>query len=343
MGFDRRSSEGTDSVGTAMAAILDSFSRDLLVRGRALGAAALTVTATALLVTATAISGANAQNVAAFVNGEPITALDIDQRSKLLEVSSPTHKAPTRAEVLDELINEKLQIREAKRWGIDPSDADIDGAFASTAQRMHQTTDQFTQTLIKTGVTPQTFRARLRAQLVWQPLVRGRYQSTLEVYDKDILQEMLNKKTDDENATSYDYTLRPVLFVVPPGSPATAYEDRKREAEGLRNRFRSCDDGLPFARALRDVAVRDQIVRSSADVPPDLRKGLDSVPVGQLTTPEVTKLGIEMFAICGKDASKVDNALGKKQARETLFNEKFEQQSKRYLRDLRRQALIEYK
>jgi peptidyl-prolyl cis-trans isomerase SurA len=319
-----------------MAAILELLSLDFLSRGRALGAAAL-------MITAAAISGAQAQNVAAFVNGEPITALDVDQRSKLLEVSSPTHKAPPRPEVLDELINEKLQIREAKRWGIEPSDADVDSAFASTAQRMHQTTEQFIQSLTKAGVTPMTFRGRLRAQLVWQPLVRGRYQSTLEIYDKDILQEMLNKKTDDENTASYDYTLRPILFIVPPGSPATAFEDRKREAEGLRNRFRSCDDGLPFARALNDVAVRDQIVRSSSDVPPDLRKGLDSVPVGQLTAPEITKLGIELFAVCAKDASKADNSPGKKQARETLFNEKFEQVSKRYLQELRRQALIEYK
>ena len=317
-----------------MAAILKFVLLNFLPGGRALGAAAL-------VVVAAAISGAHAQNVVAFVNGEPITALDIDRRSKLLEVSSPTHKAPPRQEVLDELINEKLEIREAKRFGIEASDDDVNSAFASTAQKYHQTTDEFVQFLTKAGVTPQTFRAKLRAQIVWPPLVRGRYQSTLEIYDQDILQEMLNKKSDDENAASYDYTLRPILFIVPPGSPPTAFEDRKREAEGLRNRFRSCDDGLPFARALKDVAVRDQIVRSSADVPPNLRKGLDSVPVGQLTAPETTKLGVELFAVCAKDPSKADNSPGKKQARETLFAEKFEQQSKRYLQELRRQALIE--
>jgi peptidyl-prolyl cis-trans isomerase SurA len=136
-------------------------------------------------------------------------------------------------------------------------------------------------------------------------------------------------------------TLRPILFVVPPGSPATTFEDRKREAEGLRNRFRSCDEGLPFARALNDVAVRDQIIRSSADVPPDLRKGLDSVPVGQLTAPDITKHGIEMFAVCAKDAAKADNTPGKKKVRESLFAEKFERVSKRYLQELRRSALIE--
>ena len=316
-----------------MAAILELLFRNFPLRAGALGAAALVVMA--------AVSGAQAQNVAVFVNGEPITQLDIDQRSKLLEVSSPTHKAPSRQEVLDELIDEKLKVREAKRWGIDPTNSDVDTAFTAAAQRFHQTTEQFIQTLNKAGVTPMTFRARLRADLVWQPLVRGRYQSSLEIYDQDILAEMLNKKSDDDTATGYDYTLRPILFLVPPGSAAAVFEDRKREAEGLRNRFRSCDDGLPFTRALRDVAVRDQIIRSSADVPPDLRKGLDDVPVGQLTAPEITTLGVEMFAVCAKDPSKSDNSAGKKQAKETLFNQKFEQQSKRYLQELRRQALIE--
>jgi peptidyl-prolyl cis-trans isomerase SurA len=211
------------------------------------------------------------------------------------------------------------------------------------AQRAGQTSDQFVQSLTKAGVTPQTFRQRLRAQIVWPSLVRGRYQSTLEVYDQDVLQEMLNKKSDDDTATSFDYTLRPILFVVPPGAAPTAYEDRKREADGLRNRFRSCDDGLPFARALNAVVVRDQIIRSSSDIPPEQRKTLDGVPVGQLTAPEVTKLGVEMFAICAKDTSKADNTPGKKQAKEALFNQKFELQSKKYLQELRRQALIEYK
>jgi peptidyl-prolyl cis-trans isomerase SurA len=323
-----------------MAATLKLLPREFLsfsplATARALGAAVLMVAAAA--------GGAQAQNVAAFVNGEPITQLDVDARSKLLEVSSPTHKAPPRPDVLEELIGEKLQLREAKRWGIDPSDSDVDEAVAATARGQHMSTDQFIKELTKVGVTPQTFRARLRAQLAWPPLVRGRYQSTLDIPDKDILQEMIAKKTEDDVAQSYDYTLRPITFFVPAGSPVSAFEDRKREAEGLRNRFRSCDDGLPFASALREVTVQPPIVKSSADIPPELRKGLESIPVGQLTAPEITKIGIQMFAICAKDASKADNSPGKRQARETLFNQKFEQVSKKYLQELRRSALIEYR
>ena len=331
--------EGAVGVGTAMTAILkfsllgssllESSFRDLFCAWRNRGLAAL-------LVLAAATAGAQAQNVVAFVNGEPITQLDVEQRSKLIEAS--THKAPSRQEILEELINEKLEIREAKRWGIEASNEDVDQAFTGAAQRAGgMTTDQFIQALTKAGVTPQTYRARLRAQIVWPALVRGRYQSSLEVFDKDVLVEK-----PPEGTTNYDYTLRPVLFIVPPGSPASAFEDRKREAEGLRGRFTSCDQGIKCISGLNGVIAQPQIVRSSADIPPEARKALDSVPFGQLTAPDITKNGVEMFAVCGKDPSKADNSPDKKQAREALFNQKFEQQSKRYLQQLRRQALIEY-
>ena len=58
------------------------------------------------------------------VNGEPITALDIEQRSKLTQIS--TQKTPPRQEVIDELINEKLKVREAKKWGLEVTTSEVD-------------------------------------------------------------------------------------------------------------------------------------------------------------------------------------------------------------------------
>jgi len=127
---------------------------------------------------------------------------------------------------------------------------------------------------------------------------------------------------------------------VPPGSPPAVYENRRREAEALRGRFRNCEEGLRIARGMRDVAVRDQVNRTSADLPAELRKVVDSIPVGQLTAPEHTRHGIELFAICSKVSSKTDSPK-KRQARETAFAKLFERESKRYLQQLRRAALIE--
>jgi peptidyl-prolyl cis-trans isomerase SurA len=297
---------------------------------------AATLLACVASVAATAV---HAQQVVVVVNGEPITALDIEQRSKLIQLS--THKAPPRQDVIDELINEKLKVREAKKFGLDIPASEVDGAYASMASRMRYTPEQLTQTLANSGVNVATLKARIRADLAWPQLVRGRYQSSLQIGEKDLLSAMETKS--DEDAVGYDYTLRPILFLVPAGSPDTFVEGRKREAEALRGRFQNCEDGLNFARALKDVAVREQVVRSSADIPPELRKLLDGIEVGRLTPPEATKLGIEMHAICAKKESSADNTPGKRKARESVMAQRYEQKSKQYLQELRRGAMLEYK
>ena len=281
---------------------------------------------------------AGAQQIVVIVNGEPITALDVDQRSKLSQLS--THKVPPRQEVLDELINERLKLREAKKFGLDVSVSEVDTAYASMASRMRFTADQLTQQLAKSGVNVSTLKARIKADIAWSQIVRGRYQASLQIGEKDILSAM---ETKSDDSVGYDYTMRPILFLVPAGSAETFIDGRKREAEALRGRFQGCEEGITFARALKDVAVREQVIRSSADIPAELRKVLEGIEVGRLTPPEVTKFGVEMFAICAKKESTADNSPGKRQAKESLMAQRYEQRSKQYLQELRRGAMLEYK
>ena len=71
---------------------------------------------------------ARSQQVVAFVNGAPITTLDVEHRAKFMQLS--TKKVPARKEVLDSLINEILELNEAKRFGIEIPEAEVDKAFA---------------------------------------------------------------------------------------------------------------------------------------------------------------------------------------------------------------------
>jgi peptidyl-prolyl cis-trans isomerase SurA len=143
------------------------------------------------------------------------------------------------------------------------------------------------------------------------------------------------------DAVGYLYTLYPVIVIIPPGSSAAVMEDKKREAESLRGRFVSCKDGLQFARALRDVAVRDAITKNSSDLAPALRDLLASIETGRLTSPEATAQGLQMFAVCDKKETKTDSPM-KAQLRQELFAKRFENQAKQYLEEIRKQAMIEY-
>lgn len=301
--------------------------------------------ATAVIAAAALIAGASmawSQQVVALVDGTPITELDIAQRTKLEQMGTP--KPPSRQAVLNMLIDEILEIREAKQYSIDVPESEVDAAYANIADHMGGDAKKLTEILDHGGSSATALKNRLRAQLAWNALVRGRYKASLEIPDSDV-EAALQLHQNQDNAkkdVGYEYTMRPIILIVPTGSPPGAYEARKRDADTLRARFQNCADGIPFARALTDVAVRDQVLKFSADLPDQLRAILDGTEVGHLTPPETTSEGVQMFAVCGKRQTKNDTP-GKKLIRDEIFEKKFGATAKRYLERLRREAMIEYK
>jgi peptidyl-prolyl cis-trans isomerase SurA len=278
-----------------------------------------------------------AQSVACMVNGEPITNLDIEQRTKLNFLT--TRKQMPRKEAIEELTSEKLKIKEAKKFGVDPSGSDIDQAYASMASRMRLSPDQLTKSLESQGVRPETMKARLKADMVWTSLVRGRYKESLQVGEKDVVAAAL-ESGDTGQAEAFEYKMQPIVLIVPRGSASTSVESRRKEAEALRERVQSCEQANTYFKSMANAAIREPVVKTSADIPAPLRELLDKTPIGRLTPPEVTKQGVEMVALCERKPTKVDTPK-KREIREKMFVQKYEAKSKAYLADIRKAAMIE--
>ena len=93
--------------------------RVLTIRPRS----AIAATLLALLAAAIWHAPARAQQVAALVNGDPITALDIAQRMRLMELA--TRKQPSRKDALDELIDQQLKLQVARQYRMEITDKDL--------------------------------------------------------------------------------------------------------------------------------------------------------------------------------------------------------------------------
>ena len=292
---------------------------------------ALTATALSVMV----LSSAQAQ-IVLYVTGQPITAYDIEQRSKLVGLGG---KPKSRKEVIDELIDDRITVAAAKRFNFEMSQAEVDTAYAGIARNAGTTTDQFSKMLEGRGVNPNTLKARLKADMTWNQMVRGKFGQQLNPSEKDIFEAEMKS---DQKESGVEYTLHPITFVVPRGSPASVLETRKREADALRQRFQACATGLPFARALREVVVRAPIRRNSADLSPALRDVLAKVDVGKVTPPEDTEGGVEVCAWCDRKETNSDSPT-KRKFRDEIFQQRFTSRAERYLKELRSQAMIEYK
>jgi peptidyl-prolyl cis-trans isomerase SurA len=293
-----------------------------------------------LLALMTAVPGTATAQVVVIANGSPITEYDIQQRTKL--EANATHKNPSREQIITDLIDDRLKISKAKVYGFEIPESEVNTAFENMATRQHVTIAQFSQVLEHAGISPNTVKARLRAELTWQQLVRGKFNASLQVGDSDVANALKNKNESDTPAVGYIYTLYPITIVVPSGANEGTTSAKRSMADNLRSRFVSCNEGLAMARALRDVAVREPITRSSADLNAQLRELLGTIEVGHLTPPEVTAQGLQMFAVCNKKETTAESPL-RRETREQIFTKRYEAESKKFLDEIRKSAMIEYK
>lgn len=277
-----------------------------------------------------------AQNIVVMVNGDPITDFDIEQRSKLDTLT--TQKTPSREQVINELIDDKVKLKEGKKYGVDPGISDINQSYEGMAQRMRISPDQLTKSLETKGVRPETLKGRMKAEMVWTSLVRGRFKEKLMVGERDVAQAVGDKLQIEGT----EYKMQPIVLIVPRGSSPAFVETRHKEAETYRARVGSCEEANSLFRSTPNATIRDSVTKTTADLPEALRKVLDETPIGHLTTPEVTKAGIEMVVLCSRKPTMIDTPK-KREVREKMYQEKYEKTQKAYLDDLRKAAMIEYR
>jgi peptidyl-prolyl cis-trans isomerase SurA len=295
-----------------------------------------------LLLTALLLAGtpSRAQNIVVMVNGDPITDFDIDQRSKLDQLT--TQKTPARQEVINELIEERVKMKEGKKYGVDPGVSDINQSYDGMAQRMRISPDQLTKSLEVKGVRPETLKSRMKAEMVWSSLVRGRFKEKLLVGEKDVAQAVQAQTGDKLQIEGTEYKMQPIVLIVPRGSSPAFLETRHKEAEQYRSRVGSCEEANSLFRSTPNATIRDVVTKTTAELPEALRKVLDDTPIGHLTAPETTKAGIEMVVLCSRKPTMIDTPK-KREVREKMYQEKYEKTQKTYLEELRKAAMIEYR
>ena len=219
--------------------------------------------------------------------------------------------------MINELIDEKVKIKEGKKFGVDPSSSDIEQSYAAMSSRMRITPDQLTKSLESQGIRADTLKARLKADMVWTSLVRGRFKESLVVGEKDVATAATGRRRKDRNRG-----LRIQDAADRPDRAARIGAGRNRSAtQGSRGPARARAElrGSQFLFQV-DEERRDprDRTKTSADIPGPLREVLDKTPIGHLTAPEITKQGVEMVALCGRKPTTVDTPK-KREIRDKMY------------------------
>lgn len=279
-------------------------------------------------------SFANAQGISVVVNGTAITSNEVRERQAFIRLTQK--KNSSAKEVTEELVDELLVLQEAERRGISIPDSDIDSRFELVAKQVKLSTTQLGQALAQAGASARTFKRQIKYQLAYRRLVTGRI-TAASLDEKEIAQAIMEKKEKGERA--YKYVLRQTIFVMPKGSNAGL---RKREAEALKGKITSCDAVGQIAIGMRDVAVKDPVIRTSAQISKDYRARLDKLKPGQTLGPDLAENGLELVTLCERTETVDDTAL-RQEVQLKLADERMKTEAKRFTLDLRQRAVINYR
>ena len=128
-----------------------------------------------------------AQNMfapAATVDETVVTAFEVDQRQKLLQLFNAPDA--TRDKALSDLIDERLQLAEARRAGIEVTRQEVLDGMTEFAGRANLTREAFVAQIARGGVDVTTFEDFVRAGVAWRQVVRARFGDTTRIEEDEV-------------------------------------------------------------------------------------------------------------------------------------------------------------
>jgi peptidyl-prolyl cis-trans isomerase SurA len=220
----------------------------------------------------------------------------------------------------------------------------VDAELEKRARATNLTAAQFTAALRQAGIDRETFEQFLLANMAWGEVVRARFRATVDVTEQDVTAALSSREPTSEEATTtaYEYRLQPIVFIVPTGAGANTEAQRRNEANAFRNAFQGCEQSLQQAAGIPGVVVKPQTRREEGQMSEAQREAFAKIEVGSATEPERIAEGFQIIAICAKNAitGQTEAAV---EVRQEISSERGQLLARRYLRDLRSDAVIEYR
>ncbi len=129
--------------------------------------------------------------IAAVVNDDIITFSDIENRLRLYVLSAGREPPENvRQQMLQQafgrLVDEKLQMQEARALGIAVNASELEHAFGSVAGQNNTTAEVFRKQLQAAGVNPATIEEQIRAEISWSQVVRRKLRPQVNISEGEI-------------------------------------------------------------------------------------------------------------------------------------------------------------
>jgi len=139
--------------------------------------------------------------IAATVNGEMVSNKDLQQRANLLALTTgiqinEKNKKMVAERALQNTIDEKIKLQEAKKQNIHVSEEEIQDAYRNFERSNGVPAGRFAGVLRQYQVSRDVFMLQVKANLAWNKLVQRRMGSNIDVSTREVEDEFARIKKD---------------------------------------------------------------------------------------------------------------------------------------------------
>ena len=285
--------------------------------------------------------------IAAVVNNEVITDNELQhsidtfqKRFSAQGVQLPG--APVfRQQVLNHLINTKLQLQMAKRAHITASNADVNQAIAKIAAQNHMSTRAFEQKVhADQGLSASEFRKMIKDQLLISKTQRAALMPSITVSDKAVNQAYQHYLSQGQMASKYH--LKDILLSLPSNPTSQQLQKALSQANQLMTQLQNGADFSQLARA-HSVAGNalqggDMGWRKLGEIPEIFAAQVRKMKAGDIAGPIRAANGLHIIKLEGIKHSK--STVSKTAVRNMLLERKFNEKLQGWLQHLRSSAYV---
>ncbi len=295
-----------------------------------------------------------ADEVVAVVNNDVITGRELDQRVGLIARRLPQQKAPVpptdhlRAQVLNQMVLERIQVQRAKDDGIVVDNATVQATLGRLAQANGMQLDQYKARIEAQGVPWDLFVRDARTELMLSKLREKEVDSKITVSDAEVASYIASQRGPNAGSQQ-DLRLEHIFVKAPANAPQADIDVAQKKAEGLLQQ--ALASGANFERLAKNQSEADDAkkggdlgFKSPASLPSDVVDAVSKLRPGEVN-PTLIRVpdGFEIVRLVERRASQNPAASPKivqTHVRHILLRVgegKSESQARQQLIDIRRQ------
>ena len=243
-------------------------------------------------------ANSNVYRPSATVNGEIITATDVEQRIALVRIANngqlpDAEIQRVRLQVFSQLIDEALQIQEAKASKIEIEDADIDREFARIAAQLRQTPEQFAQFLAANGASARAMKRQILADQSWQALLGRNIEPFTNVSTEEVAS--MRERMESQRGTQ-EFRIGEIYLAATPDTIQAVAENARRILQALGDGSGSFPDlARRYSNASTASVGGDLGWIRLSQLPTSLAEAAQSMQPGQLAGPIEVPGGVSIL------------------------------------------------